>query len=105
MELRLEDYMTLKRVTERCPAHYYLEPYDTKSFYKKATVYEGNGVKILVSYTTPVVLLANGMVFKLRSDDDATTLSHTTMRHINAFLKREGLKGTCKKDWRKVCVG
>lgn len=107
MEITIEDYKTLTRVKDRLSTNYYLEPepYDAKSFYKKATVYEGNGIKVLVSYTTPVVLLVNGMVFKLQNDDEHTTLSRTTMRHINAFLRREGVGKTCKKEWKQVMVG
>lgn len=105
MELIIGNYTLLSKVKEICPTSYHLEPYDAKSFYGKATVFEGeNGIKVLVSYATPVILLANGMVFKLQRDNERT-LSRTTMRHINAFLRSEGIKGTCKGDWRKVEVG
>ena len=101
MEIVIDNYTCLSKVAEMLPNMSYLEPYDAKSFYKKARVYEGKGIKVLVSYETPVVLMAKGMVFKLQRDN-RYTLSQTTMRHINAFLKRENVKGTCKREWRNV---
>lgn len=103
MELIIDNYIYLHEV-EKMPSKYYLEPYDAKSFYKKATVYEKGNIKVLVSYRTPVVMLVNGIVIKLQ-ENTRDTLSHTTMRHINAFLRRNEMKTTCKKEWRSVPVG
>ena len=59
-----------------------------KSFYGKAYVIENNGVKVLISYTTPVAKIdKNGQIFRLWDGWSATT-----GRHIAAFCglnKRE----------------
>lgn len=101
MELVVDDYKTLSQVIDKLKKVSELKPYNQKSFNKLAMVYEGKEVKVLVSYTTPVVLIANGVVIKLQKDDWRTT-SRTTMKHINAFLKRNGIidKTISVKKWR-----
>ena len=69
--------------------NYELIPTDgRKSFYGKAHVIEKNGVKTLISYTTPVAKInKNGQIYRLWDGWSATT-----GRHIAAFCglnKRE----------------
>ena len=103
MEIILEDYIYIDEVTEKLKEMHYLDPHGLqKSFYKKARVFEGNGIKVLVSYKTPVALYCNGMVFKLQENHRVRemVLSNTTLRHINAFLMEVNCGGTCKAEWR-----
>lgn len=67
---------------------YELEPrYDSrKSFYGKARVETGNGVKKLYSYNTLVAEIRNGTPIVYG------TYSATTLRHITEFLKQSGFK-------------
>ena len=62
----------------------------------KATWYfDENGNKVLRSYYTDVARLdLYGNLYKLWNGYSVTTLNH-----INAFLKANGLAGICKYDW------
>lgn len=74
-----------------------------KSFYNKATVFEfENGLKILVSYSTPVAAIDENGVFLRLWDGE----SMTTTRHINSFLRFYGLTGGGVAWWRNqpVCA-
>ena len=109
MELCVDEYMTLNKVTDTAINMQYLEPSWTqhqKSFYKKAKVYKmPNGSEVLVSYTTPVVLWnkVDGMIVKLQANDKRTC-SSTTMRHINAFLESHGKPTKGVASWRKTTM-
>ena len=72
-----------------------------KSFYGKATVFEfPNGMKILVSYSTPVAAIdKNGNFLRLWGWE-----SKTTMRHVNSFLDFYGLPGGGVAWWRQQKV-
>lgn len=109
MELCFDDYSTLEKVKEQSVSVEKLDAYGSQnSFYGKAKVYTmPNGSEVLVSYTTPVVVWdkESGFVVKLQENNRYTT-SRTTMRHINAFLKRIGkqehLWETGVKKWKKT---
>lgn len=78
---------------------YYLIPQwpeSAKSFYKKAIVIEmDNGDKILQSYETEVCKIdSNGEFVRLWDG-----YSVTTTRHINSFLRHEGVIGGGKSWW------
>ena len=72
-----------------------------KSFYKKASVFDDGKAKVLISYTTPVVVVVGNVFFKLQRDNRYTT-SQTTMRHINKFLVQNGFERMRVAEWRKV---
>ena len=62
------------------------------SFYKKAHTIEYNGALYLQSYDTIVAKIENG---------EAVVngwYSQTTARHINEFLKQNGIKAMTKKE-------
>jgi hypothetical protein len=72
-----------------------------KSFYGKANVFEfDDGVKILVSYSTPVAAIDENGVFLRLWDGE----SMTTTRHINSFLRFYGLTGGGVAWWRNQPV-
>ncbi len=78
---------------------YELKPlYDTrKSFYGKATVTEKDGKIILTSYTTDVCYIdSNGDFIRTWEGESATT-----MRHINEFIKQNGIAGGGVAWWRQ----
>lgn len=71
-----------------------------KSFYGKAyEVHCDNGEIRCESYGTIVCVIRNGMA--LRTWDG---YSATTMRHVNSFLRANGLKFGGKKWWDKMPV-
>ena len=63
--------------------------YDSrKGFYKKAHVEEENGVITLISYSSQVARVRNGM-FEINSSISKDLLySQTTLRHIREFYKQ-----------------
>ena len=61
----------------------------------KATWYtDSDGAKVLRSYTTDVLKIYRGRVYKLWEGYSATTA-----KHINAFLLLNGYAGISKRDW------
>jgi hypothetical protein len=67
--------------------------YDSrKSFYGKARVYEENGNKVLISYTTKVAEIKDNKPIVYG------TYSSTTLRHIKEFLKQNGYKAESSKQ-------
>lgn len=70
-----------------------------KSFYGKAKVIEtDDGEKILISYNTPVLKrTAGGDLFRLWTGE-----THTTITHVNAFLKFYGVDGGGVAFWRTI---
>lgn len=84
-----------------CAKQYEITPNDgRKSFYGKAKVFVVDGVEYLQSYNTIVCAL------RLTSDDCGGVFvrcwdgySATTMRHINAFMERNGLASRGGKSW------
>lgn len=73
---------------------YNLEPiYDTrKSFYGKAKIVIYNNIIDLISYNTVVARIEDGKIKVFG------WFSQTTARHINEFLKQNGLKSMTKKE-------
>lgn len=73
-----------------------LTPIDgRKSFYGKAIAIEhDNGVIELKSYNTIVAKIVNGAFYRLWWGYSATT-----MRHVNAFIDKYGIKGGGKAWW------
>lgn len=72
-----------------------------KSYYGKAVIADGDGVKILYSYNTPVAKINRRGEF-IRLWDG---YSATTMRHINSFIDLFGISGGGKKWWDALPVG
>ena len=73
----------------------YLDPIDgRKSFYKKATAVEDDGVTYLKSYNTIVGFINNGTFHRTWGG-----YSCTTMRHVNAFLNTYNVFGDGNKKW------
>lgn len=72
-----------------------------KSYYGKAMIEEGDGVKILYSYNTPVA--------KINRKEEFIRLwpgySATTMRHVNSFIELFNISGGGKKWWDSLPVG
>lgn len=67
-----------------------------KSFYGKAHVIENNGQTILQSYDTEVCAIdENGVFHRYWSGE-----SVTTMRHVNEFLRQNGIDGGGVAWWR-----
>jgi hypothetical protein len=65
--------------------------YDARqSFYGKAVVEEEDGKKTLISYSTKVATIENG-VAKVSG-----TYSATTLRHIKEFLLQNGFRADSK---------
>lgn len=61
----------------------------------KATFYKDDrGGLVLRSYTTDVLRLYRGRVYKLWQGYSATTA-----RHIDEFMNMNGYRGICKHDW------
>ena len=81
---------------------YELKPkYDRcKSFYKRAKVQENDGEKRLISYSTKVCSI----------DSDGNFHRHwggysaTTMRHVNEFIRQNGIDGGGKAWWDKCPI-
>ena len=68
-----------------------------KSFYGKATIlYTPDGI-ILQSYETRVCAYVNGEFIRTWNGYSATT-----MRHINAFREKFGMKPISKAEWLKL---
>ena len=75
-------------------------PFDhQKSFYGKAKQIKHGRTYYLLSYSTVVCSVCNGIVKRYWSG-----YSVTTMKHINSFLKMYGLSGFSKNDWLKFPV-
>lgn len=74
----------------------WLEPtYGQKSFWKKAAVYKlGDGIQVLKSYSTVVMVKINGWYYKIWDDWSATT-----MLHINSFIDTYGGFRLNKRMW------
>jgi hypothetical protein len=77
-----------------------------KSFYGKAMVKntennDGEFIKILYSYKTPVIAINyhTGIISRLWNGWSATT-----GRHINEFIKQETGHGLSKAEWQKMEV-
>lgn len=102
MELILDDYKHISYVFGISKREF-LKPEHSrqKSFYKKALVFDDGKAKVLVSYTTPVVVVVGNVFFKLQCDNCYTT-SQTTMRHINEFLVQNGFERMRVAEWRKI---
>lgn len=102
MELILENYKDMYHLVSVSKREF-LKPEHSKqkSFYKKAVVFDDGKAKVLVSYSTPVVVVVGNVFFKLQRDDSYTT-SQTTMRHINEFLVQNGFERMRVAEWRKV---
>lgn len=67
--------------------------YDSRaSFYKKAKIYELDGIIYLVSYTTIVAKIHENYAQVLG------WYSQTTSRHINEFLKQNGFRTLTKSE-------
>lgn len=62
------------------------------SFYKKAIIIKYNNILYLKSYNTIVAKIENGKAVV------NGWYSQTTARHINEFLKQNGLKAMTKKE-------
>lgn len=74
--------------------------FGAKSFYGKAKTCEVNGWKILKSYDTHVAAISpKGEFFRLWG-----AWSATTARHIDTFMRVNGLHAICKADWIKLPV-
>jgi hypothetical protein len=75
--------------------------YDSrKSFYGKAHVIENSGKLILKSYDTEVCGIdENGVFHRYWSGE-----SSTTMRHINEFIRQNGIDGGGVEWWRRQPV-
>lgn len=102
MELILENYKDMYHLVSVSKREF-LKPEHSKqkSFYKKALVFDDGKAKVLVSYSTPVVVVVGNVFFKLQRDDSHTT-SQTTMRHINEFLVQNGFERMRVAEWRKI---
>ena len=102
MELILDNYKDMYNLVSISKREF-LKPEHSrqKSFYKKALVFDDGKAKVLVSYTTPVVVVVGNVFFKLQCDNRYTT-SQTTMRHINEFLVQNGFERMGVAEWRKV---
>ena len=102
MEIILDNYEDICHLVDTSKREF-LKPEHSrqKSFYKKALVFDDGKAKVLVSYTTPVVVVIGNTFFKLQCDNRYTT-SPTTMRHINEFLIQNGFKRMGVAEWRKV---
>jgi len=75
--------------------------YDSrKSFYGKAHIIEFMGRKILESYNTRVCEIdASGAFHRYWSGESATT-----MRHVNEFIRQNGISGGGVSWWREQPV-
>lgn len=71
-----------------------------KSFYKKAFVAINENTHTLISYDTKVVSVENGLITRLWNG-----YIITTMRHINEFLRQEGLEVSGKRWWESLPCG
>lgn len=67
-----------------------------KSFYGKAHIVEKEDGIYLLSYSTFVCRIVNGIFQRLWDDYSATT-----MRHVNSFLDEFGIEGGGKAWWEK----
>ena len=78
-----------------------LQPTDArKSFYGKCEVTEhDNGDSELRSYDTIVCRIRKGKFERLWKG-----YSHTTMRHVNAYIEHYGITGGGKKWWDNMEV-
>lgn len=103
MKINFSNYKTIQNLSGKCKNYTYLTPVheNVLSYYRKARIFEKDGVKILVSYETPIALIADGVVFKLQENSEET-LSSTTMRHLREFLLQNGKEKITKGEWRKV---
>ena len=72
-----------------------LTAYGQKSFYGKAKTEKGK----LYSYGTLVCSIIDGNLYRHWDDYSATT-----MRHINSFLRANGLSSLRKKEWESMEV-
>ena len=70
-----------------------LEPTTQKSFYGKAQIhYDEVGSASLYSYGTFIAKVVDGSVVEFSKDENHYT--RTTMKHLNDFLDKLGLKRT-----------
>ena len=67
-----------------------------KSFYGKAHIVEKEDGVYLLSYSTYVGRIVDGVFQRLWGDYSATT-----MRHVNSFLEEFGIEGGGKAWWDK----
>lgn len=78
----------------------YLEPIDGRaSFYYKALYTETDAGAFLRSYDTVVAAVIGGAPVRLWDG-----YSQTTLRHINSFFHKYGVKTVSKKEWLKMPV-
>ena len=84
------NYKELKPVFENC-----------KAYYKKAHTYESkDGSKTLVSYSTTVAKVIDGVAYR----GHGAPQSATTARHMREFFQQEGFDRMMMNDLRALPV-
>lgn len=73
---------------------------NVRSYYGKARVYESNGNKELVSYTTVVAKVIDGVAYR----GYGAPQSATTARHMREFFLQEGFGKMMMDDLRALPV-